>query len=274
MGESRQPSRASAIVTFATVGIVLLLTAAPPVAHAVKIEAGPTTVFFDTFEGYTPGSQPAWSSSTATTLVTNAPVPGPAEGAQYLGLDRPVGPAFQQTVAQVDFGAVSSGALTASFRVFIPATAPNDVLQMSLTPNSPPGNADIFGAPVWLTTSGNDVHTYTGPPAQTDTLTGVTFVKGAWQTWKVIYTFNPSTNDDTFTVSVDGMTSAPINAGGYSNVGDPANLRYLNFRVGDVGTFYLDAVPEPGSVAIVGLAAAVAAGGRRLRRRLPNAWSA
>ena len=265
MGESRQPSWINAIVTLAS--CVVPLATAAPVAQAVLIESGTTTLFEDNFESVSPGSPPAWSSTTATTTVQNAAVPGPAEGAQYLRLDRPsTDSLYQQTVAQVDFGAVSSGTLTASFRVFVPAAAPNDVVQISLTPNSPPGNADIFAAPVWLTTSGNDVHTYTGPPAQTDTLTGVTFVKGAWQIWKVIYTFNPSTNDDTFTVSVDGMTSAPINAGGFSNVGDPLNLRYLNFRVGDVGTFYLDAVPEPGSLAIFGLTLAVGAGGRRLRR--------
>ena len=267
MRESRQPSWAREIATLAAIGL-LLLTAAPPVAQAVMVKNDLTTVFLDTFEDDTVGGQPTtsvgtWANTNGNSTVQNAAVPGASEGSQYLRLIRPSG-----VVTISDFGTVSSGTVTASFRAFIPVGSLDYVMQMSLTKNLDASFADVNAAPVWITVQGNNVNTYVAPGGDAaETSTGVTFLKGVWQTWKVVYTLNPSTtNDDTFTVSVDGMTSAPINAGGYGNVLDPSSLRYLDFRVGDNGTFYLDAVPEPGSLAILGLVAAVGAGGRRLRR--------
>jgi len=72
--------------------------------------------------------------------------------------------------------------------------------------------------------------------------------------------------NDFVTFTLNGISSAAINAGGYANVADPANLRYMDFRTGaNNSVFFLDA-PEP---SVIGLMAVgfLSLFARKIRRR-------
>jgi len=249
--------------------IALILAVARPVS-AVLIKTGVPTLFNDDFEDDTNGSAPApnfdtstlptpgtpvpgeWNITTTFDTVTDALLPGAAQGTKYLH-------GVRTGTIGAYFSSVNSGTVSALFSVYIPTGSITDTLQVSLAP-SYDGNAGISGAPVWLvndhTGTTNHVFTYVGG-VYTDT--GLAYLEGQWQTWQVDYTFNTgNNNDDTFTISV-GANNASFNAGGVFNITDPANLQYLNFRAGANGnSFYIDApvaVPEPASLGVIGIGA-------------------
>lgn len=266
MAEFRSRRLARLIQAFCA-GVGLLLIAST--ASAVAVKDGSVFKFADTFENTAAGSEPlspqvgSWLGTTSSSTVQNGPVPGAYEGTKYLRLIRP-----NSVTIAADFGAVSSGTVSAYFSLFIPTGSNNFVFEMSLSPTLDLASGGVFVAPVFVESFGTSVNTYVAPGGDASyTGTGVSLIPGQWQSWRVDYTFLAGANNDTFTVTVDGNTSAPINGGGYNNVADPASLRYLEFRTGGTGNFFLDtspAVPEPASAALaVMLAGCVVARRRR-----------
>jgi len=248
---------------------MFLGSSSPTLAVQVQSVGGGITnvVFLDTYEdapvidGEPIAPQVgSWAfTSFYSHVLTNVP-PGAAHGTKYLQMSRPPGGG---TTIVADHGALSSAIynnVLASFYFYVPVGTNAAVFEVSLTPTFDTSFGGLFSAPLWLegldgTSTTGELWTYVNGNGTGAgyTNTGLTFQKGVWNLMTIDYAFLAGADNDTFTFAVNGISSAPLNAGGYSGVADPTDLRYLDFRTGAIGNFFLD-IPEPSTAVLVGLA--------------------
>ena len=259
----------------ALAGLVLASAASLHAVMVINVTTA-TTVFKDNFESGTfSPSVGNWSIVGPDVNVTNAPVPGPAEGIRYASLFR-------------DSNTIGQGNLQASFAS---QSTPGNIvlLRMMVYFNVGDNNdaraqlilddGDFTSARAWARPDGLGhvmaVITGGSPGTFVEVNSGLLYTPGAWQEWDLQYAVGGST----FSVTVNGATAsgfASVSTGGVSR----ADL--FNGVASPAGTFFLDAVPaavtgapEPSSVLLAGFGLAVVAGvTRRAARRRPTASSA
>jgi hypothetical protein len=234
----------------------LLLSAIPAYAVQVTNVTTATTLFRDNFESGTFSPSPgSWNVGPDVT-VTNAALPGPAEGAFYASLFRNSDTNNQGNL-RANFAAqtTAGNTIVARLMVYIPSGASNIDARMQLMLD----NGDFNTARAWARPDGAGNVDAIGPGfAVTDT--GLNYLTDTWQEWVLTYDINAAT----FSVSVNG-----VSAGGFSSTtsGDINRLEVFNGSPA-AGTIFIDAVPEtavapePSALLLAGLGLAAL----RLRR--------
>ena len=249
--------------TFGSLCVLATMAAflgSPTPGSAVKVEhilGGVTNVvFFDNFENDIIGNSPffpqvgSWVQPGGgfDPVITNA-FPGPADaGTRYLQLTRLTGNAPNDGAQFTS--SINSGVLSATFYVFLTNGSPDFTMEVGLSTTG--AAAGYPNDRAYLVNQGGFA-SYLNPAATGYISTGVPIQFDKWQAWKINYSFNPGVNDDSFTVSVDGITSAVITRSQAHNATDSA-LSFLGFSGGaNNTTWYVDGVPEPGTIGLVAL---------------------
>lgn len=223
-------------------------------AFAVEVVNNGSTLFFESFESGTHqapppdwsfgGNSEVWVFDTAQALPAHAP-PNATDGTKYLSVGN--NPAANGYILR-SITPVNTGTLTATWNMWVVGNHTDAVGGTVAFRTNPQGEnrAGIsFNRAVSGNADGNGVDT------------GITLVPETWQKWVVDYNFNGAgAADDTWQLSIDGVASPLISGGtvGPDNIGEI--LIAASFR-----DFFIDAVPEPASLALVGL------GGLALLRR-------
>jgi hypothetical protein len=241
-------------------------------ARAVSIfNLTTSTLFFnDDFESGTTPSSPgvgSWSIFGPDVTVTNAPVPGPAQGSFYVQLFRDSNTNNQGNLrAQLASTQATNGdVIRLSMMVFLPSASDADARAQFIL-----DNGDFNSARAWVRPDGAGHVVAVGPGfATTDTL--LTYSTNTWQEWDLEYAIGAST----FSVTVNGVTASGFTSNTVGSVG----FADLINGVSSAGSFYLDAVPqattgapEPVSMLFVASGLAVIAGGRRLLQRFDRGF--
>ena len=226
-------------------------------AQALLVTNDGSQVFFDTFENGTPGNLPdtpdtsevgTWTpgGTGAAWTITNAGIPGAYSGSQYLQGNLSAG--FPP--ARFDFAsAASSGTVKSAFMYYLPTGASDFApLTFRLFVNGVQ-NDRIFGLSHLSGLALYDEENGASNGA-------VLFVKDEWNKVEVEYTIGAATAAVTITNSL-GAQTGNINAKAV-NVGAPITGGvFFTFSSTNNGAIYIDDIPEPASLALVGLGGAL-----------------
>jgi hypothetical protein len=279
MGES--------MVKAVALAATLLLLSYAATARAALVSVNGNVAFYDNFEDEAIGSEPlpndsppgstpgAWDGTTSYSHVHNATsqyldplqpdhdaitpgiqttTDGPTaayEGSQFLRLLRP---GSGGATVGANFGSVAtpgsgSTTISAKFAMFVPVSAGDLAAQFALS-----STPDYFGSPAYIYVDDDGGIYYHNSVNFVQILkpdsTPMTYTQGVWQVWNLTYSLNAGAGNDTYTVTIDGVTSAPTTAVYNANgTFDTNSLKYLVFSDGaNQSTFYVDATgPLPRS---------------------------
>lgn len=259
----------SAMALVAAVATVLV--SAPQVratfiAHTVG--GVTTTEFYDDLEGSTVADAPnngaypgSWHGTWTTGRygnVTDAALPGAYQGSKYLKCERtPEGAAE----ALFEDGALTTGTIHAEWMLYLPSGVPDWSahvgLQKGTEYGSPaavwPGN---YGPGLYLrsTTNGEPIGDVAKVMVSSGSYSQVTEITtNAWHKWVL----NVNLDAETFTLKIDnGPTSTPWGFEGYTSGSGLDRLAFSGANGGDPPgqIMYVDAVPEPSAIALLGTA--------------------
>lgn len=241
--------------------ILFAFLALAPVAYGVVVSKGDTPLLADDFEGVSPGNAPDNGAAPGTwgqqvygdntwVKVVNDAAPGPAQGSQYTSIRRGKEPPGSEAFLHGQFDAQTTGILKASFMMYIPS-AEQGWLPVALNLSGGTEGDAWPNRVVWLAAwaEGNNVREHRDATGWSDT--GVKWAYDKWQKWEIELDMGMSDADftDAFTIAVDGVKSAPI------PVAQERSVAYLNMRggTGDGCNFYVDALPEPASLLLLGI---------------------
>ncbi len=172
--------------------------------------------------------------------------PFPYSGDNYLRIYRPAG---GETLAAANFAPQTSGSVHCEF-MYNADGGSVDYMQIRLSESD-----DNTGWPAIValaTRSDGKVNYYSGSWKDTGLTYDQTKGPAGWQKWEIDYIPGAST----FTFAIDGVSSSALNV---SAAGNPGSLIFRSGGAG--GGAYVDAVPEPATIALLSL------GGLLLRRR-------
>jgi hypothetical protein len=238
--------------------IMLAVLAFASGAYGVLIEKGGTVLFSDDFEGVAPGNAPDNGAAPGTwgqevygndtwVKVVNDAMPGAYQGSQYASLNRGKEPPGSEAFLHGQFDSQTTGLLKTSFMLYIPS-AGQGFLPAAINLAGGTENDAFPMRVVWLAAwaDGNNVREYREATGWSNT--GVTWAYDKWQKWEIELDMGASDLDftDSYTVAVDGVKSVSI------PVSQERSVSYLNMRcaTGDGSSFYVDAVPEPATMAL------------------------
>lgn len=230
--------------TLATIGGLLLAGGAQ--ASSISVNGIPVLnndYESDTVAGQAPEGWPSgWTSAGALSLVTDAPMPGPAQGQQYLHIDKEP---------------TTTGDVKYTFASPIQANSGQTIRLDTMLWVPPAPNASVWYQSSWYDTSGTltgaanspilmaffgtgadlNVSAYDGTAYQA---TGLSLTGGAWNRFAIDYT--PGADDWTLTINGTSQVQTTFN----SRTAD-RGVGTINFFINNAGTgnpFFLDAVPE------------------------------
>jgi hypothetical protein len=259
-------------------------------AVVITTGGGAVTNFYDNFDfpgqltapgntdadpiGGSPGSwsltEDAGGSNINVIASTTLPDPGPAEGLNYLRIREPVS-SSSRTRAVMN-SVFSTGTVRADWMMYVPTNNISTISVIAFFPTSTgtdsidsqsiaslfvPSGSDGFVNYRATNSAGTSLWVPLNGAANGGT---VPYIAGTWQQW----TFEVDLDTDLFRVAVENTFSSWLTN---RNTGNLAALRFNTGAAGAGRQFYLDAqpvvIPEPASIALLGLASAVLL---RLRR--------
>lgn len=277
-------------LSFRTIVAMTAVGLATAASHAVIIKDGSNnTLFYDNFEGVSPVSTTdhpdasgdydpvaitgAWTNAepsgiTRSVQVANYGTPGAFQGTQYLRNVRQTSTSSTATNSFATFALQTTGTLHAEFMYYAVNTASlpekNFGFGIQLTEDDSPSFGDKTASD-YRFLLGNRISDHmirhyapnAGDNNGTYTDTGVTYIPNQWQKWVV----DVDLNARTYSFSIDGGT--PSAALPFFSINQSASGTFYFNNGADSSAFLLDAVPEPASIAMFGLAGLLLAGRRR-----------
>ena len=288
MGEFRNQAFLAAI----SIAIVTSVGASSASAAAVYLNGAP--LFFDNYENDVVASEPqnpqvgTWGSPGFTNLYTHvqdAVSVATVSGSNPGWISDPPTSAYQGNnflrvyrqgsstgVASAYFGTVTSpgsgsSVLTADLALYMPSSAGDYMAGISFSNNATVPYADALMY-IDVGIQANGTVTY-NDGVNNNPIAGIAYQKDKWQRWRIDYTLRPGSANDTYTITIDGVTSAPIaaiNANGSGADGPTTTFQFLSFRGDGFGAYFVD-IPEPASASMGLLAACGMMLMRRCRHR-------
>ena len=236
------------LLTIALAGVLLLVAASAQADLLISSTSG--LVFNDDFEGGTVGQAPdngalpgSWSVASGAGVVVDSSygslgttlIPAAYQGGQLLGVTGNWG-----NVSMLLESTVSSGSVWMEWMMYLPSEIPLHGFftdnAVTLTNDVPDPATNIGVVQQWTTLGGDDTYQPTG----------VTYQADMWQRWVVDMNFDTAM----YTLSVDGQASGPLdmrNAGAFSQL----DLYWGSTSALAGGSYFIDAVPEPSTVALL-----------------------
>lgn len=223
------------------VAFALAFTLSSTMSSAVMISHNNSAIFADGFEDDLVGTQPAkWTvkdeDGAASGGVVEVLASGAAEGQNYLYLkdDGPDGEIW------TDFTGVTTGVLHAEWMAYHMSADSGLQGQLQFNFESTGGGKHLR---MMVRDESSTVWVKDATFGAVDTGLDVEFEQ--WQKWEVAYDLDAGT----YEITLDGVSSGPLN-GLLTELTDIGRVRFAH--ASSDSHYYLDAIPEPASMALMG----------------------